>query len=133
LPFGVLEHRTSGYPLKGKHVSVACANCHKPAEPRGKLSVASLKAAPMACSGCHEDIHGGQFTKAGHARRCEDCHNSERRNPSFFNHETQTDFSLKGAHVKVGCEECHKGFRLVGAKRVLFYKLTPRRCVDCHN
>jgi len=127
------DHSKTSFPLIGAHIKLQCDECHKPAEPGGKLSAASFKTAPTACSGCHEDIHAGQFTKSGQARKCEECHNSNKWKPSLFNHETQTDFSLKGAHEKVACDQCHKGFRVVGAKRVLFYKPTPRRCVDCHN
>jgi hypothetical protein len=35
------DHRKTGYALEGKHAGMKCA--------------------PKQCSGCHEDIHGGQF------------------------------------------------------------------------
>jgi hypothetical protein len=127
------DHSKTSFPLIGAHVKLQCDECHKPAEPSGKLSEASFKSALTACSGCHQDAHAGQFAKAGKPQGCEVCHNSNKWKPALFDHEKQTDFSLKGAHEKVSCDECHKGFRNIGGKRVLFYKPTPRRCVDCHD
>jgi nitrate/TMAO reductase-like tetraheme cytochrome c subunit len=71
--------------------------------------------------------------KAGKPQACEQCHNSEHWQPSLFNHETQTDFSLKGAHKDVACKDCHKGYRIVDDERVLMYKPTSRECASCHN
>jgi hypothetical protein len=127
------DHSKTDFALIGAHVKLQCDQCHKATEPDGKFSEVSFKSAPKNCAGCHEDVHAGQFVKSGRVPGCETCHNSNKWKPSLFNHETQTDFSLKGAHVNVGCDECHKGARKIGEKRVVFYKPTPRRCVDCHN
>jgi hypothetical protein len=126
------EHAKTSFPLLGAHAKVQCEECHKPSQPGGKTSEVSFRAAPVNCSGCHEDIHAGQFLRGGQPEDCDKCHNSDKWKPSLFNHETGTDFSLKGAHVKVACDLCHKSFRNVNGKRLLFYKPTPRECVSCH-
>jgi len=126
------DHSKTSFPLLGAHMKVACDQCHKPAGPEGKITEVSFKSTPAACSGCHADIHAGQFVKAGKPLPCERCHDSKRWKPSNFDHETGTDFSLKGAHEKVACGDCHNGYRIVNGKRVLFYRPTPRQCVDCH-
>jgi hypothetical protein len=126
------DHAKTSFPLLGGHAKVSCEGCHKPSHPGGQISEVSFRTAPVKCSGCHEDIHAGQFSRGGQAENCDKCHNSEKWRPSLFNHETGTDFSLKGAHVKVDCDLCHKSFRKVDGKRVLFYKPTTRECVSCH-
>src|SRR2546430_13583000 len=48
--FGVKEHDTSKYPLKGKHVKVECDKCHLPA---GKDTIYKVKFA--ACTDRSEE------------------------------------------------------------------------------
>jgi hypothetical protein len=127
------DHSKTSFPLLGAHAAVQCDQCHKPQASAGKITEASFKSAPTACSACHSDAHGGQFAKAGKPQQCDTCHGPERWKPSHFDHETQTDFSLKGAHAKVACDQCHTGARNIDGKRVVFYKPTSRQCVDCHN
>ncbi|HXQ27617.1 MAG TPA: hypothetical protein VN822_14515 [Candidatus Acidoferrales bacterium] len=127
------DHSKTKFPLLGAHAKVHCEECHKPAGTEGKLTEASFRSTPTACASCHKDPHAGQFVKAGKPQTCEQCHNSEHWQPSLFNHETQTDFSLKGAHKDVACKDCHTGYRIVDGERVLMYKPTPRECASCHN
>jgi hypothetical protein len=127
------DHSKTSFPLRGAHAKVPCDGCHKPSGPEGKITEVSFRSAPTACSGCHEDVHAGQFAKPGRPVTCEQCHHADKWKPSLFDHETGTDFSLKGAHAKVACNLCHTGYRMVGEKRVLFYKPTWRQCIDCHD
>jgi len=127
------DHSKTSFPLRGGHAKVACEKCHKSAEPSGKISEASFRSAPTACSGCHEDVHAGQFTKSGQPVACEKCHTEDHWKPSLFDHEKQTDFSLLPAHKKVACNDCHTNFRFQGGKQVLVYNLAPRECARCHN
>ncbi len=126
------DHAATKFPLVGAHRAVACMDCHKPPNLETRLRNVDFRAAPLRCEQCHQDIHGGQFARAGQPTACAACHNSARWRPSLFDHETRTTFPLKGAHRNVRCEACHKNVRLLGAKQVLFYKPTPARCVDCH-
>jgi hypothetical protein len=126
------DHSKTSFPLAGAHAKIACDDCHKPATPGGRVSEANFSAAPKDCAGCHEDIHAGQFARKGKTQNCDVCHNSEKWKPSLFDHEKQTDYLLKGAHANVTCELCHKGYKEIEGKRVLFYKPTPRQCVSCH-
>ncbi len=127
------DHSKTSFPLVGAHAKVACEECHKPAGTDGKLTEASFHSTPTNCSACHRDAHAGQFVRAGKPESCDRCHNSEHWKPSTFNHETQSDFSLKGAHEKVACELCHTGHRDIDGRRVIFYKPTSRVCAVCHN
>lgn len=124
------DHDSTKFRLVGTHRAVACIDCHKPANLGVKLRDADFTAAPKLCEECHADVHGGQFAKAN-VTRCAECHNSTKWRPSLFDHE-KTAFSLQGAHKNVRCSACHTNIRLVEDKRILFYKPTPTRCIDCH-
>jgi len=127
------DHSKTSFPLVGAHANVKCDQCHKPEQSGGKLTETTFKSAPTACSGCHADVHAGQFTKGGKPQNCDACHNSDKWKPSLFDHEKQSDFSLKGAHEKVACRDCHTGARNIAGQRVIFYRPTPRLCADCHD
>jgi len=117
---GTFDHNRTTFPLKGKHVIVACKSCHK-----------TSLIAPVAhdkCTDCHLDYHKGQLTQTNLAIDCSQCHTTEGFTPSLFSIErhNQTKFTLEGGHISTPCLECHKkekqwSFRNIGNK-----------CVDCH-
>ena len=125
------DHSKTKFPLLGAHRATACMDCHKPPNLETKLINVDFKVAPMLCEDCHEDIHGKQFAN-GETTPCADCHNSMKWKPSLFDHEKRTAFPLRGAHQNVKCADCHKLFKEVDTKKVLFYKPTPKDCVACH-
>lgn len=127
------DHSTTSFPLVGAHRGVSCEKCHHPANLGEDLRSVDFHAAPKLCSGCHEDIHGGQFSVRKEPPDCAKCHTSFRWKPSLFDHEKDTTFSLKGAHQEVQCADCHTTVRIVEGKKVLFYKETPRDCAACHD
>lgn len=114
------DHSKTGFLLKGKHINVSCAACHK--------TNVSAPLKHKKCTDCHSDYHKGQFVKSGKLPDCNKCHTVNGFTPSLFfleNH-NQSKFKLKGAHLAVACTECHKkqnkwSFRNIGL-----------RCVDCH-
>lgn len=59
---GAFHHDQTRFPLSGAHTSAECAQCH------------AKRKTPTQCSGCHEDVHKGQFQAA----ECSTCHNTER-------------------------------------------------------
>lgn len=128
------DHSTTSFPLAGAHRAVACIDCHKPPNMETKLMNVDFKKAPEKCEECHEDVHGGQFTKlfANKVTQCSDCHNATKWKPSLFDHDKRTKFALEGEHRNVACSGCHKLFRAVDGKQVLIYAPTPTACADCH-
>jgi hypothetical protein len=126
------DHSKTSFPLTGAHAKAACDGCHKPGREGGTITEVDFHSAPTQCSSCHADIHAGQFSGSGNPINCANCHTAEHWKPSSFDHESGSTFSLKGAHQKVDCDLCHKSFRTVAGKRVLFYKPTPRECAACH-
>jgi len=126
------DHSKTEFPLLGAHRGVACADCHRPPALETSLKNVNFRAAPKNCSGCHNDLHAGQFAARKDATDCSGCHDAARWKPSHFDHDKRTPFSLEGAHRNVACDECHKVTRQVDGKTVLFYKPTPRDCKSCH-
>ena len=105
---------------------------------KGK-STLRLDDAPVACAECHYDPHGEQFAyileemprEDGvdlNAALCARCHDQQNWNAGRFDHERDARFSLKGAHEKVTCGECHRR-EPDGRQR---FRPLGMECRDCH-
>jgi hypothetical protein len=105
------DHGRTDYPLKGVHLQVPCASCHKPDK--------AFREAPGTCFDCHgeHDPHDGRLGK-----KCEDCHGESGWRETRFDHD-DTDFPLADAHADVACDMCHTNEH---------YKDTPATCHACH-
>jgi hypothetical protein len=127
--FGVNEHDTSQYPLKGKHIKVDCAKCHIPA---GKDTIYKVKFAQ--CTDCHKDAHDNQFAAAPNNNRCENCHtvvDFHRTTYTIAKHRSSR-FALTGAHVAVACGDCHKLGMGGRTDKILPFHFEDRTCTSCH-
>jgi hypothetical protein len=91
---GKFDHSTTEFPLRGAHRETECAGCH-PSERYAET--------PEPCVGCHrvDDAHDGE-----RGERCGDCHAETEWKKAKFDHDT-TALPLRGAHVAVGCVDCH--------------------------
>jgi hypothetical protein len=119
------SHAASAYPLLGKHAAVRCDACHKPAGAATLYRIAFRN-----CTDCHHDPHAGQFTAAAKEERCESCHSVDRFRPAEFplaRHQ-KTRFVLRGAHLAVACDDCHKA----PAGRNTAYHFSSLSCESCH-
>jgi len=127
--FGVKEHDTSKYPLKGKHIAVECDKCHLPA---GKDTIYKVKFA--ACTDCHKDAHDGQFAAAPYLNKCEDCHTVLDWHRSTFTiaKHRKARFALAGAHAAVPCSDCHKVGAAGRKDKILPFHFEDRTCTACH-
>jgi len=123
------DHSKTKFPLAGGHRGVACDECHKVQAGAHEIQ---FKGTPKNCEACHTDPHGAQFAAKDGITKCGDCHVDMRWVPSTFDHDKRTQFPLTGAHANVACSQCHTSQREVQGKPVLFYKPTPKNCVDCH-
>ncbi|HUN94478.1 MAG TPA: cytochrome c3 family protein [Burkholderiaceae bacterium] len=105
--------RDTKYPLRGKHATTRCIDCHA-----GNLYVDHLQ---TACIACHrkDDKHKGQ-----EGERCEQCHveSDWKTTRRKFDH-ALSRFPLLGRHVDVACEKCHLTSQFKDAKTA---------CVACH-
>jgi hypothetical protein len=87
------DHSRTGFPLTGRHETVACNGCHQ-----GERRVT------RECSMCHEDPHQSRLSA-----RCDSCHSSRRWNDlEAFEIHRRTRFPLTGMHALADCTECHQ-------------------------
>jgi hypothetical protein len=174
--FGAGEHDRSRFPLAGAHRAIACLVCHRPpssgtggspgtqamaanALPGGKAAAIADRPAlatatadfrfhfaSLACVGCHDDPHAGQFdaaapgpvTAAATAKPagssagtdCARCHVAARWRLADFDH-SKTRFPLEGAHKRTACASCHKPAP-AGGSSVVRYKPLDTACRACH-
>lgn len=91
----IFDHDLTRFPLIGLHATTPCEECH--------LSPA-FKNTAIDCIACHkpDDVH-----KLTQGPKCGQCHNPNAWALWEFDHNTQTDFSLDGAHEELVCEQCH--------------------------
>ncbi len=86
------------FKLTGGHKELTCESCHK-----GNVYDEELSG---RCISCHaiDDVHKGAL-----GSKCSECHRTARWDAFSFNHDTDTDFALRGKHVDLGCNDCHDG------------------------
>ncbi len=123
------DHSKTGFPLVGKHKSVACSDCHKEIIVHGVKQV-QYQGLSTKCESCHKDAHFAQFADRGQTV-CASCHSSVDWHALLFNHETQSTFHLTGAHKNVPCGSCHKEEK-VGSVSFVRYKPLDATCESCH-
>ena len=107
------DHDLTGFPLIGLHAVTLCGECH--------LST-TFKDAEKSCLSCHkfDDYHKGAL-----GADCGQCHNPNGWKLWEFEHDTQTEYKLEGAHAGAECNSCHQ------ESSNNFIKLSSD-CVSCH-
>lgn len=107
------DHGKTHFPLLGMHGKTRCSACHK--------SQSFNDHPPEICSACHSknDVHRGRFSD-----KCGTCHGESSWKALKFEHERDTGFQLRQAHVGVACGACHTGR--------LYVDKTPADCNGCH-
>lgn len=104
------------FPLRGRHAKARCTDCHK--DPRGSDKPAGT------CYGCHR---GDDQTKGHRGRfgeKCESCHVEQAWKPARFDHARDTRYPLRGKHLALKCDSCHRG--------VLYRDKLETGCAACH-
>jgi hypothetical protein len=118
------DHSQTEFPLRGKHASITCEECHQSNRPK---SFAVQYRASQRCATCHRDYHDGAF--GSRYKDCDACHKESGFAPSTF---TQMDhargrFPLTGAHGAVLCRECH-----IKEKATTLFVFRSLQCITCH-
>ncbi len=122
------NHDASQFKLIGMHIKVTCKKCHPTVSE--STEVANVPSAYVKyknlkfgnCLDCHKDVHENRFGTA-----CEKCHtpNGWRQLVSSDFDHNLTRFRLKGRHIDLKCEKCHKS--AVKMDRMKF-----EQCQFCH-
>jgi hypothetical protein len=107
------DHDLSEFPLLALHAAVSCEACHVSTR---------FDDASQRCVDCHraDDSHRGRL-----GEDCGGCHNPNGWNLWRFDHDTQTDFALEGAHASQNCLSCHT--RPAGGRVT-----RSATCASCH-
>ena len=107
------DHDLTRFPLLGAHAEEQCDTCH---------DSHVFRDASMNCVDCHREVdpHADRF-----GDNCALCHNPVEWPQWRFDHDTQSDFLLEGAHRDVNCDSCHR--RSLASQSRL-----GSRCADCH-
>ena len=137
--FTVAQHAATRYPLRGKHLAVACSACHTTVHKVVRLALPSDH-----CADCHADQHGGQLASRPDRGSCEACHTDAGWSPSTFSiaRHAKLRVPLDGRHAQIACNACHglvrRGLPAL-PKRAAAYgpakvalEVPETECGDCH-
>ena len=90
------NHNLSGFPLTGRHASLACSRCHS----------GGYSGTPTACVACHSDpaFHSGMF-----GTNCANCHSTSNWSATYRgSHPGIADEGGSGVnHGHTSCRTCH--------------------------
>lgn len=108
------DHNIFSFKLTGRHVGLACVQCHIDARGLGDFEVTL-----QDCYSCHhaDEPHEGRF-----GLDCSQCHTADGWSPAKFDHNLSV-FKLEGRHAEAACESCHVNRQFKG---------TPVDCYACH-
>ncbi|MEO8357946.1 MAG: hypothetical protein ABI621_18730 [Chloroflexota bacterium] len=111
---GNFDHNVFSFQIRGRHMGLACAECHFNARGFGDFPVTL-----QDCYSCHhqDDPHEARF-----GSNCVDCHTEDGWTPAKFDHDLAA-FKLEGEHAEVSCASCHQNG---------VYQGTPTDCYSCH-
>ncbi len=120
--------RDSRFHLEGKHLAAACGSCHRPDDG----GAVRYKPLPIACAGCHADVHAGQLAVNGRTD-CARCHGTTGFKEGVrFDHARDSRFKLEGKHRPLSCDKCHGLVAIANGVQVRRYKPLPVACEGCH-
>ncbi len=128
--FDANAHRSTGFPLLGRHALIPCEECHLDARDR------SFSRAAVECAKCHRQDYartaGGPIDHAanGFSTRCTDCHGATTfRGANFPAHEQC--FEIRGGpHAGIACLDCHTS--LHGMTATGTCSTFTAACTGCH-
>lgn len=116
------DHDLTAFPLLALHQLATCEDCHVSRR---------FREAGSTCVECHgrADVH--ERTLGG---ACALCHNPNGWERWRFDHATQTEYALEGAHENLQCRACHTRAVDSPATTARFgsYIELSSRCRSCH-
>jgi hypothetical protein len=107
------DHDLSRFPLLGEHKKIECDACHFSKR---------FKEAQTDCAACHDD---DDKHKGALGQDCGLCHNPNDWALWIFDHDTQSNFQLTGAHEGLSCASCHRAQKREGVSQ-------SSECIACH-
>ncbi len=106
------DHDLTEWPLKGKHASTDCGECHQARNKTQGLKIYMGTEQLCGAAGCHGNEQPHKLDRK-ELLRCERCHSESvwkpQKKPLGFDHNDRKDagMPLLGAHADVACTKCH--------------------------
>ena len=130
------DHQKSGYPLTGKHASLACESCHTAKRIKDAVTAKNLAQYPhqtflglrQQCVNCHTDRHANSLGTA-----CENCHSPDGWKPATAFSHAKTRYPLAGKHESIACVQCHETLKARDASQPILFSVKGfDDCNACH-
>lgn len=128
--FSVDAHRSTNFPLTGRHALVPCSECHPNARDR------SFSRAATTCVACHQKDYLATATStidhvtAGFSTNCRECHSTIRFIPARYGEHDNCFRITSGAHAGIRCASCHSTVPSVTSP--LSCGSGTAACTSCH-
>jgi hypothetical protein len=123
------RHRTTRYPLEGRHQTVACGQCHRRERaPQNGPAAVVMRPPFRRCADCHADAHTGETRKVA-SGECSACHTTggwEHSRLQPAEHE-RLGMALTERHAAAACRDCH-----TPQNGKVVFPLGGRDCASCH-
>jgi hypothetical protein len=123
------EHARVGFPMDGRHLDLACTECHEFAQtrflPEEEQRYMGLD---RRCVSCHDDPHAGALGES-----CTQCHGQTAFDQlASLGHEEF--LPLEGAHAALDCRTCHAQDETHALESLASAAgaSAARECVSCH-
>ncbi len=107
-------HNSTRFRLEGRHLTVACAQCHIKDQYIGT---------PNTCYECHWIRRKDDRFQTRLGTQCETCHRPTSWTAVRWDHAGMTGVNLNADHRRLACESCHKGADV---------RAGAVTCVACH-
>jgi len=128
-----IDHGLTRFPLTGSHGRTACTKCHPRVEAGTGREHTRFKPLETGCLSCHDDIHRGQFTTGEQPKDCTACHTPNAWAELRFEHNRDSRYTLRGAHHRIACGECHPREGADGIDDgFIRYRPLASDCAHCH-
>jgi hypothetical protein len=127
------SHRSTGFPLTGRHAFIACEECHADQRDRG-----FSRAGATQCSSCHLADYQAAAARTvdhvalGFGQGCRDCHTPSSFKPARFSAHEQCFQIYGGPHSGIACLGCHSRLTGITAAPGSCQTLTAQ-CIICHS
>jgi hypothetical protein len=124
-------HRSTGFPLVGRHALISCEECHT-----SKRDRSFSRAGAAACYSCHQADYQAAAGRSidhvafGFATECRQCHTPSSFQPARFpDHDVCFQIS-GGPHAGIACLACHSS--LHAASTPGSCNTNTAACTSCH-
>lgn len=128
--FTVDAHRSTNFPLLGRHALIPCSECHAQIRDR------SFSRAATACVACHQSDYARtamgsiDHVAAGFSTECRSCHSTIRWQPASLPQHDDCFRISRGPHGGIRCTSCHSSLPPVTASFTC--QSGTAACTSCH-